>query len=399
MTADFNFPYLPLDSPDFSTRSTSVNDAREANWCARTPYGLAVLRHREAGELLRDRRVRQGSHSWPDANGLEGSFADFWKRSVIGKEGAEHQAIRKLAGSALSPDFVASLAPEFEAIADGLIAGLLRNCRCEFMADFANPFASMAICRLLGIDTADWRRIGEDASALGLAMGVNCRMHQSAFNAACDRLEALSRRLIEGAVRSRVGHGNGNEFVTRIVSRADDFPDIDEQALVDLVLITIFGGVDTTRSQLGNAIALFIDHPDQWNRLRRQPELIPVAIEEVIREHPTTTWVTRQALEDFPFRGQTIHEGETLHLLVHATARDPVVCENPAFDISADRKMHFGFGAGAHHCLGHRVARTDMACAISAISRNVSKISSAGWPEWLPDSGNTGPVCLPVKFT
>ena len=92
-------PFLDLASPDFSTRSQVVRDARSKNWCARTPYGLAVLRHREVGLLLRDRRLRQGSHSWPDTNDLQGSFAQFWKRSVIGQEGDLHKSLRRLAKS------------------------------------------------------------------------------------------------------------------------------------------------------------------------------------------------------------------------------------------------------------------------------------------------------------
>ena len=71
--------------------------ARDAHWCAETPYGLAVLRYMEVGRILRDRRFRQGSHAWPDTVGIEGRFADFWRDSVIGQEGDAHRKLRALA--------------------------------------------------------------------------------------------------------------------------------------------------------------------------------------------------------------------------------------------------------------------------------------------------------------
>ena len=389
-----DIPFLDLASSSFSTRSAAVRAARAAHWCARTPYGLAVLRHREVGQFLRDRRLRQGSYAWPDINGLSGSFAEFWKRSIISQEGEFHRALRALAVSALSRDFVLSLKPAFDRIAEELAGNLRSADHCEFQRAFSVPFAGQAICVLLGMPLSDWHRISADASALGLSMGVDCKEHEAVFNGACDRLMALADELM---ARARSG-ADRDSYVARVVSRFDAAGNLDEQVLRDLVVISIFGGVDTTRSQLGFAMALFIEHPDQWQALRRDPALIPQAIEEVIRAWPTTTWSTREAVEDFEFGGIQIRRGETVHMLVHASARDPAICEDPRFDITAKRKMHFGFGGGAHHCLGEFVARTDMASALAALSRTLDTFWYDGEPEWLPDSGNTSPVRLPIAY-
>jgi len=87
-----------------------------------------------------------------------------------------------------------------------------------------------------------------------------------------------------------------------------------------------------------------------------------------------------------------------LHLLVHASARDPAICDDPRFDITAKRKRHFGFGGGAHHCIGHLVARTDTACALAALRDTFRCVAYDGEPEWLPDSGNTGARRLPIAY-
>lgn len=387
-------PFLDFLQPGFSTRSQSVLEAREKRWCARTPFGLAVLRHREVGLLLRDKRLRQGSYAWPDKNGLEGSFAEFWKRSVISTEGQQHRKLRSLAMPALAPDFIESLVPEFERISSMLINRLTQSDRCEFMGDFSIPFAGLAICSLLGLDDKHWNHLSSDASDLGLAMGVDCKVHEATFNAACDRLMVLAADLIDRARRG----DDRKHYVARLIRQAEEVGDVTEQELLDMVVISIFGGVDTTRSQLGFAVGLFIQHPEQWQILRSNLDLVPQAIEEVIRAWPTTTWATREAIEDFEFQDHTIMKGETLHMLVHSSARDPAISDTDEFDIARSRKIHFGFGGGAHHCLGALVARTDMACALTALARIWVTMEFDDVPEYLPDSGNTSPVRLPIRY-
>lgn len=326
---------------------------------------------------------------------LEGSFAEFWSRSIISTEGETHKQLRQLAMPALSPDYIETLKLQFSDAAQNLAKKIANQGECEFMLEFSEIFAGQAICILLGLPLEDWHMIASDASDLGLAMGVNCKQYEQQFNAACDRLMALSETLI-----MRVRNGDDTtSYVARLIAQYDDMGMDNHQALLDMIVISIFGGVDTTRSQLGIAMALFIQHPDQWQLLRSQPALAPQAVEEIIRAWPTTTWATREAIEDFEFEDVKIKRGEILHMLVHASARDPTVCDDPTFDITAKRKIHFGFGGGAHHCLGALVARTDIACALIALSQNIKSIHYNGEAEWLPDSGNTSALRLPLRFT
>lgn len=383
-------PFLDFTAPGFSTRGPEVLAARAAHWCARTPCGLAVLRHREAGMLLRDRRLRQGSHAWPDRMGLTGSFAGFWQRSIISQEGAPHKAMRRIALAALAPEHIAALTPEFERIATDL-ADSFPATGGEFIHEFTEPFAGCAITALLGLPDSEAAVIAADASALGLAMGLDCKAHEQAFNSATDRLMALARDLLDRAWRGDDTTG----FTARLVAQSNE---VSGQALLDLIVISIFGGVDTTRAQLGFAMALFVLHPDQWRILRADPSLVPQAIEEVIRAWPTTTWSTREAAQDFEFQGVHVARGETVHILVHASATDPAAVPDWQFDITAPRKSHFGFGGGAHHCLGQLVARTDMAAALRVLVKKFRNVEFTGTPEWLPDSGNTSPKTLPLRF-
>lgn len=386
-------PFLDLAAPGFSTRSPEVTAARAQHWCARTPWGLAVLRHREAGQILRDRQFRQGSHAWPRLNGLTGSFADFWKRSLIGQEGEAHRKLRALAVPALSAMHVDAMAPDFSALATELCEAL-PSARCEFMESFAAPFAGRVVCLLLGLEASRWREVMADAVSLGLAMGLDGRRHLDQINLSCDRLQALAEDLLARAQTGELEHG----YVGRLVARAATLEDVKRQELVDLVVISIFGAVDTTRAQLGLAMALFAENPVQWNALHNDPGLAGAAVEEVVRARPTTTWATREAIGDVSFGGLIIPSGTSIHVLVHATARDPQICGAPNFDITRRRKTHFGFGGGAHSCLGALVARSDLSAALRVLSGLLSEVRLDGEAVFLPETGNTGPVSLPLSY-
>jgi cytochrome P450 len=387
-------PFLDVSDPRFSTRGPEMRAARAAHWCARTPYGLAVLRYMEVGRILRDRRFRQGSHNWPDAVGISGAFAEFWRDSVIGREGAPHQRLRALAVPALSEEYVLSLKPAFDEIGGDLCRDLRATDHCEFQSAFCEPFAGQAITTLLGMEREAWPLVAHNAADLGLAMGIGAKAHEARFNKACETLFQLAEELV-----TKVRSGKDTEsYVARMVSLFDQNGDCSHEELLNTIVISIFGGVDTTRALLGLGLSLFIEAPDQWDLLRADGSLIPNAVEEFIRARPTTTWATREALEDVEINGQIIPKGTVVHLFVHASARDPDFCDDPRFDIIAKRRKHFGFGGGAHHCIGHFVARTDTAAALGALRETFRRVAYDGTPDWLPDSGNTGALRLPIRY-
>ena len=382
-----DLPFLDLTAPGFSTRGAAVMAARQAHWCARSPFGFAVLHHRQAGKILRDRRFRQGSHDWPRKVGLEGSFAAFWQRSIISQEGDTHRLQRRVAQAALAEDAILNLKPAFRQSAQRLTKGF--GDTVEFVSDFAEPFAGQAIATLLALPQDGAAQLARDASTLGLAMGLDAKTHEMAVNAATDRLMALAAQLLADAPP--------DSFVDRLKGAAAAHGLTDQQALRDLIVIAIFGGVDTTRAQLSFAIALLADDPAHWSRLRAAPEYIPASIAEAIRLRPTTTWATRETCEDVTLDGVMMPAGTTVHVLVHASSTDPATGHNGDFDPFAPRKVHFGFGGGAHHCLGQFVARTDMTCALEVLVSRIARFEWNGQATYLPESGNTSPIRVPVR--
>lgn len=388
-------PAFDVADPGFRITSDEVHDARERSWYATTPYGIAVLRYEQVNKLLKSPKLRQGSIAWPAHNGVtEGPFADWWASWILNKEGAEHHRLRRLMNPAFSPKLIAALVPRFQALANELIDGFAEPDRCEFVAEFAEPYAARVIAIMLGIPEDEWPVISTESATIGLAMGVTLREDLPKIEAALQRLYAYADALIA----DRRAHPR-EDFVTALVnaSRAEDGR-LSDTELRDGLVLLVFGGFDTTRNQLGLAMQTFMRHPDQWRLLAQRPELGGKAVEEVMRVNPTVRWVTREVLDDFEYEGLRLTAGTTVHLYSESAGTDPRVFE-PGFDITAERKPHFGFGGGAHHCLGHFVARSDMSEALPLLARRLRDPRELPGAHWLPDSGNTGPIRLPIGFT
>jgi cytochrome P450 len=387
--------FLELADPAFSVTSAEVHEAREASWYAPTSYGIAVLRHNQASRLISHPNLRQGSSAWPAHHGItSGPFAQWWANWVLNKEGADHRRLRKLVNPAFSRRMVEPMRPRFRALAAELVGTFADAGRCEFMAEFAEPYAARAIAHMLGIDEQEWPRIARDSATVGLATGVRIREDLERIESALARLYSHADALI--ADRRTTPR---DDCVTSLVTAHADHDQLSSDELRDTLVLLIFGGFDTTRNQLGLAMQTFVDHPEQWRLLGQRPDLAAAAVEEVMRVRPTTTWVTREAIADFTFDGLAIAAGTTIHLLCESAGTDPRAGQELSFDIAATgRPPHLAFGGGVHYCLGHLVARADMSEALAVLANRLREPRVHGDAVWLPCSGNTGPVRLPLAF-
>jgi cytochrome P450 len=395
VASDAEVPFFDASDPAFSVSSAEVLRARDHSWYALTTYGLAVLRYEQASRLIQHPSLRQGSVAWPAHHGItSGPFADWWASWVLNKEGTEHRRLRRLLNPAFSRRHVTAMAPRFLALADELVDSFDQPDRCEFMSEFAQPYAARVIAIMLGIDEQEWPTIAAESATIGLAMGVQIRSDLTRIEAALEKLYAYADAVIaDRKVRPQ------DDFVTSLVTAQVEDDRLTRAELRDSLVLLIFGGFDTTRNQLGLAMQCFIDHPAQWRLLAQRSELGPAAVEEVMRVNPTTTWVTREALTDFTFDGLEIAAGTTIHLFCAAAGTDPAAFSLPEFDITVSgRPAHLAFGGGAHYCLGHLVARTDMSVALPLLARRLREPRVSGTATWLPFSGNTGPTRLPIAF-
>jgi len=383
-----------LSDPTFDVTSPTVHAARDDGWYVETNWGWAVLRHAEVSALLRDRRFRQGNARWPAQNGIHsGLFSDWWQETLLSLEGDDHSRIRRLLMPAFRNKTIAAMRPRFQALANELIDGFADRGSVEFVSEFAEPYAARIICVLLGLPEDNWHQVAQWADDLGASFSIDVGNQVPKIEAALTGLYEY----VGEVVADRRTHPR-DDLVTTLVQASDDGDRLSEHELGVALVFLAFAGMETTRNQLGLALQTLLQHPDQWRLLGERPDLGENAVEEVMRVNPTVTWVTREALEDVEFQGLQIPRGGIVQMLSHSAGTDPSAMPDPAFDITQQRPPHHGFGAGVHHCLGHFVARTDMAVALPLLARRMRDAVPDGPGQWLPVSGNTGALSFPIRF-
>lgn len=388
-------PYFNISDPEFAMHSDEVRDARDKSWYARTSYGFAILRYAEVTELLKSPFLSQGSAQWPDHHGVTtGAFHDWWTKSLLVMEGEEHHRIRRLMNPAFSPTMARNLEPAFHELAEELVGNFVNDGKCEFVKDFAEPYATRALCIMLDLPHSDWEFIAYHANIIGYGLSVHIQERIDEVDASVNALYEYAGKLVEERTANP-----GTDVISRLIQFTEAGDKLSTEELMNSLVTMLFGGMDTTRNQLGLMMQVFINHPEQWELLAQKPELARQAVEETMRVAPTTTWVTREAIEDFEFQGLKIAGGTTVHLLTYASGTDPKVFPGDEIDIAAEgREPHHTFGGGVHHCLGHYIARADMSVALPVLAQNMTNVHAAEGAIWLPDSGNTGPVALPITF-
>ena len=396
-------PHLDLADPAFDVTSEPVLEARDAGWYAETPYGWAILRYDEGTAVLKDRRFQQGNARWPAQNGIhDGPWQQWWGETLLSIEGDDHTRLRRLLGPAFRSRTIEAMRPQFQALANELIDGFAPRGRVEFVSEFAEPYASRILCLLLGLPDEQWPQVAHWADDLGKSFGVNVKSDLPRIEAALEGLTAY----IEEVIADRAANPR-DDLVTTLLTAHESDPStgsgqaaLSRRELSVALVFLAFAGMETTRNQLGLAMQTFLAHPDQWALLASRPDLGGRAVEEVMRVNPTVTWVTREAIEDVDLHGLLVPKGGIVQVLSHAIGTDPrTMGEASDFDLLVDdRPLHAGFGGGAHHCIGHFVARTDMSAALPLLAQRMPDAVPDGPGEWLPVSGNTGPIHYPIRF-
>jgi cytochrome P450 len=378
----------------FQPDAPEVHAAREACWYARTPLGYAILRYDEVATLLRDRRLRQGGVETLAAQGITaGPFADWMRLMMLNIEGEQHARLRRLVSQAFTPRAVDALRPVMRAVTHELIDGFAARGTCEFMADFADPYPSRIICELLGIPRERYAQFHGWATDLGLGFSYAVAEHLARIEAALQGLYACVDDLL--AARRAAP---GPDLVSALIAAEEAGDQLHDEELRVMVALLVFAGQDTTRNQLGCALAAFLEHPAQWARLAEAPALAARTVEEVMRVRPSVPVIWRVAAEDFEFRGLRIAAGTFLSMFAAAAHTDPRVFGGAGFDIGLERPAQLTFGGGIHYCLGAPLARAEMEEALPILAARLHTPELSGSVRWRPALGIYGPVVLPLRF-
>ncbi|AZQ38070.1 cytochrome P450 [Streptomyces cyaneochromogenes] len=324
-----------------------------------------------AKSLLTDDRVSKDAYlHWPAWENGEGELARSWplaswvaERSMINAYGGDHRRLRKLVAKAFTARRTAVLRPTIETLVSDLlddIAATAPGRPVDIRGEFAYPLAIRVICALLGIPAAmraDLFRVVAD-------------MFRT--SATLEEVQATGEELY-GLMTALIAHKRqtpGDDLVSALIAARDDEESagLDETELVDMVLLMIGAGHETTVNLLDHAIHSLLTHPEQLRLLQNGDATWDDAIDEALRhEAPIANLPMRFAVEDIDTGQVTIPKGDALIISYSAVGRDPAVhgADADAFDIARPtRHDHISFGHGVHRCVGAPLARLEASLAL-----------------------------------
>ncbi|MFB6779366.1 cytochrome P450 [Streptomyces sp. NPDC056352] len=317
-------------------------------------------------------------------------------RNMLRSDPPDHTRLRRLVSNAFTARRVAELRPRVQAITDRLLDAIVPVGSADLVEDFALPLPVTVISELLGVPVADrhdFQRWTDDMILQGAEPPDPARM-----NAAWQQMHSYLTRLLE-AKRARPG----DDLLSALIATRDEENRLDEDELIAMAFLLLVAGYITTVNLIGSGIAALLAHPDQLQMLRKDPALLPGAIEEFLRyDGPVSPGIARFAREDVSIADVAVPRGATVLIASAIANRDPARFSEPdRLDITRQDNAHLAFGHGIHYCLGAPLARLEGQIAIGTALRRLPHLTLAVPPgelRWRP-GGLRGPERLPVTFT
>lgn len=281
-------------------------------------------------------------------------FEVFAAGSISGIDPPEHTRLRKLVASAFTARRVEALRPRVAGIVDDLIDALLGQSQpADLIGAFSLPLPVQVICEMLGVPTED---MGQFHTWSDTVLGDWERNSDEVVSALVDMFSYFGK-LIE-MKRAQPA----DDLMTALIAARDQDDRLSEEELMVLGCTVLIGGHETTANQINLSLLTLLDHPADLAKLRADPDLIPGAVEELLRYVRLGGLApARVTSEDVQIGDVTIPAGETVIPLFGTANRDPSVFTDPdRFDVTRAPANHLAFGIGVHHCLGAQLARMEL---------------------------------------
>jgi cytochrome P450 len=356
--------------------------------------------HAEANAVLRDRRL---GRIWRDKEPAErfGEFNLIHRNAILEMEPPEHTRLRRLISAAFARGHVERLRPWVQQLADRLVDELVERSEgsepVDILTGMAEQLPVEVIAELLGVPEADrpLLRPWSNAIVKMYEYGRTAAIEDAAERAAAEFVEYL--RGLAAQRRTNLGE----DLVSHLVTVRDTEGDrLSEDELVTTCILLLNAGHEATVNVSGNGLLALLQHPDQMQRLRDDPALLPTAIEELMRFDSPLQLFERTATEDVEIGGITVERGQKIAALLGAANHDPAVFADPeTLDVGRTDNPHISFGAGIHFCIGAPLARVELQASFGALLGRTSRLELGRPARRRPEFVIRGLAELPVVLT
>ncbi len=321
---------------------------------------------------------------------------------VVMLDPPRHGPMRRVANSGFTPRAVRGRRDDIERIAveilDDAKLGANASGELDFVERIAAPFPLGVIAWLLGVPRADWELlfrwtnevIGKDDPEYrrpGESPGATSKRARGELHEYFDELIAERR------------HTPRDDLVSELIQAEIDGAPLTGEQLIAYCELLVEAGNETTRNAVSGGLLAFSENRTEWAKLQERPELLPDAVEEILRWVSPISHFTRTATEGCVIRGQTIHAGDQLALYFASANRDEEVFDDPfAFRVDRRPNPHLAFGFGEHFCMGAHVARVELETIFRHLLTRLDSFEVTGPVERLTSIVNGSIKHLPLSY-
>ena len=334
-----------------------------------------------AQEMLRDKRFSVDDRKYPIAEkrrkefkkaGREIMLEQFENPSMLKLDPPDHSRIRKLVQYGFTNRYITSLEPEIKKIVEDCLDKVHNQDSFDLIEDLAKPLPAIVIAKMMGLPNEDLDQF--QAWSEDLLVGVGgIGTSKEDIKKSGDAYEALIR-YFEEIILSRK-NSPGDDFIGKLIQAEESGDKLNIKEMYGTCLLLLIAGHETTTRLIGNGMFTLFNHLDQMNHLQNNFELIPNAIEEMLRYEPPVHATVRFAENEMIYNEKTYKRGTPFAVSIAGANRDPEANENPnEFDITREDIKHISFGYGPHMCIGASLARIESRIAFETIFDRFSKL-------------------------
>jgi len=303
---------------------------------------------------------------------------------LVSMDGADHVRQRRLISAGFTPRMVKQLEQQIRQWAESIVDRALQQGECDFVSEIAYKLPMHVIADIVGIplEDRDWLfTLTKEALQGGIAEGARSTE---------ERLQSQIKMFEYAQKLGQEKRSNPQDDVWTILSTVEvETDDGGRTALSEVELDLFFmlltiAGSETTRNAVSHGLVALLEHPEQLERLRREPGAMSLAVEEVLRWSSPVSYFARRATQDTEIRGVPIAQGDRVTMWFPSANRDEEVFDDPfRFDIDRSPNPHVTFGGGGvHFCLGAHLARQELATLLEVIFERTRQIELVGVPSY-----------------
>ena len=334
-----------------------------------------------AQEMLRDKRFSVDDRKYPIAEkrrkefkkaGREIMLEQFENPSMLKLDPPDHSRIRKLVQYGFTNRYITSLEPEIKNVVDDCLEKVHNQDSFDLIDDLAKPLPAIVIAKMMGLPNEDLDQFQAWSEDLLLGVG-GIGTSREDIKKSGDAYESLIR-YFEKIILSRKDEP-GDDFIGKLIQAEEEGDKLNIKEMYGTCLLLLIAGHETTTRLIGNGLFTLLNHPDQFLLLKNNYDLIPNAIEEMLRYEPPVHATVRFAHDDMAYAGKDYKRGTAFAVSIAGANRDPEANKNPnSFDISRQEIKHVSFGYGPHMCIGASLARIESRIAFETLFERFSKL-------------------------